>query len=465
MAVNILKAKFWLIAPLRITDYVAFKGGLQNYEPKKDASEYSIKEQMVDFLGMGKRAKEEALIEPGEKLVLQLQSSGKKDLNIYNNKPISFLFKKEKNEKEYQKNDLIKVHLNLRQNIELYIAPNKKCALAVLCLEDSRNGSNTIKLQEVIETNYSIHKTDSKQTPTIGVEVKTSKETTEIRSSTLPEILKNALPDEGYLLDNISRFTTATYIQVDSSSLDETELKEGLVRLGLSKGKGYDISKGLTNDIVRLFNNVWLYNSSESFAYVAIVDERDNFLQQNDLEKSYIYSYIATLLVEQTYTSVLRHLDEVAVDAKELDRLYEAQLVTTLAASQYDHLNRLMKKLVSVRDFEAKHQAIESFILSRRAQINRQMLEIEKANQQQKIEETEKAEKRIRAIGQLIGFIGVGQVVFAILQLFGAERIFGADFASSRTLNIISVLVIIVFSILIVILIVKIFRKKKQHSK
>ena len=64
--------------------------------------------------------------------------------------------------------------------------------------------------------------------------------------------------------------------------------------------------------------------------------------------------------------------------------------------------------------------------------------------------ETEKAEKRIRAIEQLVGFIGVGQVVFAILQLIGAERILGENCANSRFVATTSQIVSILFFCLIV---------------
>ena len=140
-------------------------------------------------------------------------------------------------------------------------------------------------------------------------------------------------------------------------------------------------------------------------------------------------------MAEMTYTSALRHLNDVARSSKEQDRLREARLSVTLSVSHYDHLNRLMKSLLRNRDFDAKYQAIQSSIDSRKMKLENER-------------------------NLLLGFIGIGQVVFAILQLLGAEYVMGFSVANSRALDIASIVMLSVFTALIIYLLVRLFTRK-----
>ena len=80
--------------------------------------------------------------------------------------------------------------------------------------------------------------------------------------------------------------------------------------------------------------------------------------------------------------------------------------------------------------------------------------------EEKKIEQQNR-EARDRNINFLLSFIGIGQVVFAILQLLGAESIFGSRAAESETLRIAAIVSTALFSAMIIYLIVMAFIKKR----
>lgn len=464
MSTKVIKADYYFIAPIRVTDWALFS---QEFDENKgwsratDANEFSLKEQIVDFLGMKKKEGVKSLVAAGEKWTRELQKSGNKaafsyykgDIELYSEVSV-------KDAKGNVIDRVLEPLANCNKKLvpglvlELYIAPNKKNALAVIKLSLPKD--TICSFEDVVNTSYHLHKTDtfdpnkkigSYQAPIIFVKTGYDKDKKldiyEYREGclTLAHVLKAALPSAGYELDNVARFHTATFVKIDASAdaINDNKLTEDLVHLGQLKDYNYDISQEERNNVVHLFENIWTYNSLEGFACVVKchgASDPDFIVNsENTFEKSYLPLFLTTLMAEMTYTSALRHLNDVARSSKEQDRLREARLSVTLSVSHYDHLNRLMKSLLRNRDFDAKYQAIQSSIDSRKMKLENER-------------------------NLLLGFIGIGQVVFAILQLLGAEYVMGFSVANSRALDIASIVMSSVFTALIIYLLIRLFTRK-----
>lgn len=490
MSNNVIKADYYFIAPIRVTDWGIFSKEFvenkdQSWNRATDANEFSLKEQVVGFLGMEKEGDVNSIVAAGEKWTRNLQMV--KSAFSYYKGIIRLISAKSVKGKTSGKgcepiagcNETLAPRLKM----ELYIAPNKKNALAVICL--SLPDKETCGFEDVVNTNYHLHKSPEGQAPIIFVKTKyeNGQDIYEYQEGckTLAHVFREALPSAGYEPDNVARFHTATFVKIDASSVnvDEDKLTEDLVHLGQSKDYDYDISHEEKGNVVHLYENIWTYNSMEGFACVVKShgDADPDFIKnsQTAFEKSYLPLFLTILMADMTYTSALRHLNEVAMNYDEQDRLREARLAVTLSVSHYDHLNRLMKSMLRSRDFEAKYQAIQSSIDSRRMKLEEDRHKIEKENQEiasQKKKEEEivrreieqKREASDRRINFLLGFIGVGQVVFAILQLLGANDVMGGSVADSQALNIASIVMLAVFTTLIVYLLARLFTEKKRKE-
>ena len=178
--------------------------------------------------------------------------------------------------------------------------------------------------------------------------------------------------------------------------------------------------------------------------------------------------------MDQLYVSAIRNLDKVATDVKERDYLREAHLVLVIPPSQYEHLNKQMAQILQGRNLNEKYETIRDSITSRKELIEYERLQVEKENQRIAVErkaqddklrrcEEERRDARDRRINFLLGFIGVGQVIFAILQLLGANNVMGVNIANSFALNIITIAMLSIFTALIICLIVRLFTWKKRN--
>lgn len=482
MSSKVIRAKYFFISPLRITDWKSFSQEFndQNKGWRRDshANEYSLKEQIVEFLGMNK-GNDSSIVAPGEKWIRELQKSGNKAFTYYKGNIKLYHEKTEEvKDGEIDKGKKVKVfkpiegcNESLTPNLvlELYVSPNKKIALAVIGL--SMPDNETCTLENVINTNYRLHKTDDLkgekkfgiyQSPLLFMKTKfdksTKKDIFEFReeSLTLAHILKAALPTTGYKLDNVARFYTATYAQIDASStVNKKEITTDIIHIGQSKDYSYEITSTEKENVVHLFENIWTYCSLEGLACVVKSHGNNDpdFITNSEktFEKSYLPLFLTTLMADLTYTDALRHINEIASISEEQDRLREARLVVTLSVSHYDHLNRLMKSLTKNRDFDAKYIAIQSSIDNRRLQIEK-----DRANRE---------ESHARRIDFLLGFIGIGQVVFAILQLLGANNVMGIYVANSTFLNTLSIIMLSVFTGLIMYLIFRLITGQKSKKE
>lgn len=134
----------------------------------------------------------------------------------------------------------------------------------------------------------------------------------------------------------------------------------------------------------------------------------------------------------------------------------------SIAPSQYEHLNKLMSHITCDRSFEDKYSIIHESIVSRREQIEFQRLQLEKEQYNLAMEKKESEERRNQTISYLLGFIGVGQVIFAILDLCGASRILGSSFAGGLTIRILAIVLSFAFVVAIFYYIVYSVRSKKK---
>ena len=132
--------------------------------------------------------------------------------------------------------------------------------------------------------------------------------------------------------------------------------------------------------------------------------------------------------------------------------------------------------------FDQKYEVIVDSLNARARTIEAERLELEKKNRElaqkredDRMEERKKREaaialekeirdKRDRDINLLLGFIGIGQVVFAIIQLLGAENVAGWDVARSTALSWTSVIFCALFFILILVVLIRAIPKRRNNT-
>ena len=230
-----------------------------------------------------------------------------------------------------------------------------------------------------------------------------------------------------------------------------------------------------------MFNNILTSSSREGFAAIAISHDPEHELPfivdfGTTFNQSYLPLYLATTMADQVYVGAIRNMDQIATNVKEQDYLREARLVMAIPPSPYEHLNRQMERILQGRNLNEKYETIRESILSRKEQIEFERLEVEKQNRRialQKKEEDEKMRREIeekretrdRRINFLLGFIGIGQVVFAILQLLGANNVMGNCVADSPELKIASIVMLTIFAGLIIYLLVRLFTERRKNNK
>ena len=119
-----------------------------------------------------------------------------------------------------------------------------------------------------------------------------------------------------------------------------------------------------------------------------------------------------------------------------------------------------MESFKNVLNFDMKYDVILSNINARAAHAESERLKIEKENQAIR-------NKNDQIINLLLGFIGIGQVIFAVIQLLGASSLLGEHVAHSSSLRIISLCFSCAFICMIVYVIVFTIKHKKtkQHMK
>lgn len=466
MSAKVLNSDFYFICPLIITDWAVFKENIEHkmWTEYSKYRSYSIKPLLASFLGATKA--QDFPISCGLQFRGEIQNCGNTLFASFHNEKKSFVFI----DKKGTQIQGIGGPYNLSSTVQLYVSPNKSHALYLLKLTTESISS----LTEVENAAYVLHKTDHKQTPFICSDgINTGKN--------LRNIIEETLPHSGYSWESDSRFISATYVRLDASKyFDLKEVYNALIRLSLCKDQKYNIPESESKRVLPVFDNILTSSSREGFASIAISRDPEHELPfivdfGATFEQSYLPLYLATTMVDQVYVGAIRNMEQIAMSVKEQDYLREARLVLVIPPSPYEHLNKQMEQILQGRNLNEKYETIRDSIISRKEQIEYERLQIEKENQRialTKKEEDEKVRREIeekrevrdRRINFLLGFIGIGQVVFAILQLLGASNVMGNSVANSQALNVASIVMLAIFAALIVYLLVRLFTEVRVKS-
>jgi len=298
--------------------------------------------------------------------------------------------------------------------------------------------------------------------------------------ATLVEIINGMLPENAFEYAYRDRFISSTLLRLDTSdNPDEAEISDSLVRLGLAEDHKYKTSAEASSKVKRLFDNIMTYASNEALATVVLSPDPDNereFIKdfnKKAFNKSYLPLYLAAILADNCLKCALRHLDTIADDPDEQDRLREARMIYSFEAAQHTHLNKLMESIRADRQFELKYEAVTQSIEARRIRNESRRLKLEEEArkleeaarrlEEERVARQEAAQaRRDRFMNLLLGFIGIGQVVFAVLQLAGANYIFGRSDNADSVVKYFSLILSLVFFGLIIWLIIYLLKKPKK---
>ena len=425
--ISVISAEYYLIAPFHINNWSSFSTNLPAiWKPNHSYNERSIKEHVANYLGYVESS-HNSLLSSGIAYEGNLQHSNDKFLTSWKGDITLCTSDGDNHPKAKQK-------LSPDNIVAMHVAPNKTSGLAIIKLKSSGG-----TLEEVVTTNYYLHKSDMAQSPYMKMKTGFDRENNRpvfgVRGVLL-DIFKKILPNESYEWENPARFVTATYVQIDSSANKDIKgIKKQLALLGQAKDDTYLLSDSAIDDSVELYQNIWTYASAEGFASVVLNDTPGNapqFIRDSAItfEKSYLPLFLTNVIADTVLSNALRNLDIVASDVHEQNKIRETRLVIALSASHYEHLNRLLFCCRSGRNLEEKYSSIVECIDARRMQLERERLEIEKKQQEAEQIRRKQEDNRDRSINYILGFIGIGQVIFAILQMTGVDDIFGESFAS-----------------------------------
>lgn len=487
----VLNADFYLIAPINILNWEVFEQELSNknikadkekdkageenkdvlkWVPKTNANSYIIRNHISVFLG--EADSNELPMERGFAFKGSLQRSKNKKLSRFNSE---VTFRTPKNEPLIDKGKDAETKFTIDDEIVIHVAPNKKCALVYIVVR-----CENITLDDAVEYNYKLHKTDDNQSPKIicKEENRPSGDSTvdeQERCETLIQIITAMLPDDkSYSFVNKSRFIPATCVTIDASSIQENNQKDSsqkagvnaLTYMGLAESIKYNITTKDKERVSKLFENIWTYSSNEGFAAIQFYIEQPNSrrepfkVRNSAFAQSYLPIYLTALLADTCLKSSLLHLDKVADDVDEQDRLRESRFVWHFEPSIHKHLIQLNKDVYENRNMDVKYKAVAESVEARRIRNESQRIQMEK-------EEHRRQEKRDRKLEFLLGFIGVGQVIFAIVELIGIKEIWGEQWEYVDCAIRITKIVICIFVALIVYFVIYYINfnvKKLKHT-
>ena len=328
--------------------------------------------------------------------------------------------------------------------------------------------------------NYQLHKSDRQQSPKIYMKGQDGEWVCSPGRATLVEIINGMLPENAFEYAYRDRFISSTLLRLDTSdNPDEAEISDSLVRLGLAEDHKYKTSAEASSKVRRLFDNIMTYASNEALATVVLSPDPDNEREfitdfnKKAFNKSYLPLYLAAILADNCLKSALRHLDTIADNPDEQDRLREARMVYSFEPAQHTHLNKLMESIRADRQFELKYEAVTQSVEARRIRNESRRLKLEEEArkleeaarrlEEERVARQEAAQaRRDRFMNLLLGFIGIGQVVFAVLQLAGANYIFGRSDRADSIVQYLSFTLSVVFIGLIIWLIIYLLKKPKK---
>lgn len=472
MPVKVLNADFYFIAPLYINDWAAFDNEFEN-KSKWTSRLGKGKGALKNFLScfIGEKEPLEFPMQPGLAYNGLLQCSDNAALKSINGQ---LKFKSAKDKPLEAGDDIF---FTIASNaIVINVSPNRKCATVYINLKCKSD----ITLAQAVSLNYQLHKTDRQQSPKIYMENSDGEWFCTPGRATLVEIIKGMLPENAYEFAYSERFITSTLLRLDTSdNHDEAEISDSLVRLGLAEDHKYKIPTEAFSKVKKLFDNIMTYASTEALATVVLSPDpghESEFIEdfnKKAFNKSYLPLYLAAILADNCLKSALRNLDTVALDPDEQDRLREARMIYSFEPANFSHLNRLMESIRADRYFEIKYESVTQSVEARRIRNEKERLELEKSEREaeekalklekERIDREEKLQaKRDRFMNILLGFIGIGQVVFAVLQLAGANFILGQSTGMNTGVRYTSLILSAVFIALIIWLLIYLLKKPKK---
>lgn len=472
MPVKVLNADFYFIAPLYINDWAAFDNEFKN-KSKWTSRLGKGKGALKNFLScfIGEKEPLEFPMQPGLAYNGLLQCSDNAALKSINGQ---LKFKSAKDKPLEAGDDIL---FTIASNaIVINVSPNRKCATVYINLKCKSD----ITLAQAVSLNYQLHKTDRKQTPKVYLENSDGEWVCTTGRASLLEIIKGMLPENAYEFAYSERFISGTVLRLDTSdNPPRDEINDSLVRLGLAEDHKYKIPVEAFSKVKNLFDNIMTYASTEALATVVLSPDpghESEFIEDFNnkaFNKSYLPLYLAAILADNCLKSALRNLDTVALDPDEQDRLREARMIYSFEPAQHTHLNKLMESIRADRYFELKYESVTQSVEARRIRNEKERLELEE--EARKLEDTARRleEERVarqeaaqarrdRFMNILLGFIGIGQVVFAVLQLAGANYIFGRSDNADSVVKYFSLILSVVFFGLIIWLLIYIFKKPKN---
>lgn len=472
MPVKVLDADFYFIAPIYINDWDAFEEEFKNtskWTSRLGKGKGSLKNFLSCFLG--EKGPQEFPMQAGSAYNSLLQCSGNAALKSINGR---LKFKSAKDKPLDAGDDIL---FTIESDaIVLNVAPNHKCATAYINLKCK----SEITLDQAVSLNYQLHKSDRQQSPKIYMKGQDGEWVCSPGRATLVEIINGMLPENAFEYTYRDRFISSTLLRLDTSdNPDEVEIADSLVRLGLAEDHKYKTSAEASSKVKRLFDNIMTYASNEALATVVLSPDPDNEREfitdfnKKAFNKSYLPLYLAAILADNCLKSALRHLDTIADDPDEQDRLREARMIYSFEAAQHTHLNKLMESIRADRQFELKYEAVTQSIEARRIRNESRRLKLEEEArkleeaarrlEEERVARQEAAQaRRDRFMNLLLGFIGIGQVVFAVLQLAGANYIFGRSDNADSVVKYFSLILSLVFFGLIIWLIIYLLKKPKK---
>lgn len=472
MPIKVLDADFYFIAPLYINDWAAFDNEFKN-KSKWTSRLGKGKGALKNFLScfIGEKEPLEFPMQPGLAYNGLLQCSDNAALKSINGQ---LKFKSAKDKPLEAGDDIF---FTIASNaIVINVSPNHKCATAYINLKCR----SEITLGQAVSFNYQLHKSDRQQSPKIYMKGQDGEWVCSPGRASLLEIIKGMLPENAYEFAYSERFISGTVLRLDTSdNPPRDEINDSLVRLGLAEDHKYKIPVEAFSKVKNLFDNIMTYASTEALAAVVLSPDaghESEFIEDFNnkaFNKSYLPLYLAAILADNCLKSALRNLDTVALDPDEQDRLREARMIYSFEPAQHPHLNKLMESIRADRQFEMKYDAVTQSVEARRIRNESRRLKLEeeahKAEEAaRKLEEKRMAQqeaaqaRRDRFMNLLLGFIGIGQVVFAVLQLAGANYIFGRSDNADSVVKYFSLILSVVFFGLIIWLIIYLLKKPKK---
>lgn len=317
--------------------------------------------------------------------------------------------------------------------MRIHISPDKKAGIFIIHFRLPQKNATPRPLNKVISTNYWLHKT-GKQAPTIMIDGEPVS-----GYETIMTIITKLINSPSLVASPFhpGRLLAATYIQVKTpNAMKDSELnifKDSITHLGLCKGESYMISEEDKKDVHNLFDNIFVHASPEGFcgAFQIIDDHQSTkFMQKSSTTflKSYLPIYSECVLLDLASFQLINrkhknNLHELSEQFREL------KLTQILPISRYSHLLQLKRIINGALSIMPKIESVSNYIDNIKEERNR--------NQE-------------RMLNFLLGLMGVGQVLFAILGLYQSD---------CTTWNTIAITLSALFILMYVIIIIKLTKQ------